>query len=510
MNENDIIHIPHAEDPSSIPSPLVGEGGKQSREDAEEAGEVAVPREWVHDMRLKLAHVAASYFAELSADVSLEEEIPVFLEETPLFPPFQIGRTRQILASFQNPNPAHRNNVLFACLLFYVLNGEYPDELWREATMPLEEIPLFRVQERCKGLASLCEDEKFAKQAGEVKALSKGLRRHVESEAVISLSDGDGSVGATKLNELFWEVFVTKYANYKPSFWARKIGEFIGKEFQIREGCEYKRQHGNAEIYAVSYEGKLDKPLHDECEDYCLVRFYSDSIWLAASADGVGSCVNSSLGSSVACESLFRVIARHLKECRYHPCRRGSDGAAALMHALRFSLAEELSREWAKTLSARQEFAGDLSQFTCTLQFAFGCPDFIACGRVGDGSFYVRLCDRGDEGERYGGMLLNDGISGVTQVAVFSLAHLAKRPGALRVDFFRPDEVSDIVIASDGVSGFVGETVGEAENFLQAFRSLPFDERARYLSRIARLASDYNETGHGSGDDSTLIHIHLN
>ena len=97
----------------------------------------------------------------------------------------------------------------------------------------------------------------------------------------------------------------------------------------------------------------------------------------------------------------------------------------------------------------------------------------------------------------------------MTQTEVRSVAHLGNAPSALLVDFYRPEEVTDIVITSDGAEGVVGDTVTAANAFARRMRELPFEKRCEVLSATARDCSDCNETNHGSGDDSTIVHIVL-
>ena len=77
----------------------------------------------------------------------------------------------------------------------------------------------------------------------------------------------------------------------------------------------------------------------------------------------------------------------------------------------------------------------------------------------------------------------------------------------MQVDFFNRDEVSDILISSDGVSEFLGNSLSKLNEFSESIREMEFEKRCSYLSQITAKLSDYNETNHGSGDDSTLIYI---
>ncbi|MBO4472835.1 MAG: protein phosphatase 2C domain-containing protein [Clostridia bacterium] len=462
------------------------------------------------------------------ANVDLLSQIDAVKGFCPLLADLDAARFPELLATMKRQTPPQSDNVFAAFLLFYVMSGgKYPQDCWEGATAADGKTTLGAIREDAKALSYALSSAGAADLAESANVLARAVRRKAERADLESLTEGEAGVGRVKIYELLWEVFVEKYENFSVAFWIKKIAEFRDMEFAIREGCEYRERRGNAEIYAVSYEGKLSKPMHDHCEDCCLVTFFDKSTWLAVSADGVGSCVNSYFGSEFAVKALRAVIEKYLKRNRIVGRRRtrdeqgnrqrlkavSDDAWAKLMHYLRFGLAKDFHSAWELAVRSSDAFKSDpnaeLVDFTSTLQFAFGCKAFIACGRVGDGAFFVRKREGIGANRTYGCFFLNDGISGVTQTSVFSVAHLKKTPSALQVDFFRPEEVSDIVITSDGAESALGATVTTASAFTRRMRELPFDARCEALSAMARDGSDYNETARGTGDDSTIVHIVL-
>ena len=492
----------------------------------EVAQEVAVKQlnELTYDERLALSVEIAEYLAEFQQNnVDFTKQINLKLQ-FPVLRDFDAAGFEQFLSTVNKVTADQKNNLYTAYVLFYVFSsGKYPENCFSGVAEKAEDTAVGAVNSAGKELATRLSQAGCAKLADKARELAKSFQRQTESADIAAIARGEQNVGIVKICELFWEVFVTKYGNYRPIFWKNKLAEFCGKKYAIRESCEFKEQGKSVEIYAVSYEGKLNKPLHYVCEDCSFVTVYDENTWLAVSADGVGSCETSYLGSQFATETLSDTIVGYLQS--HHLLtgdkkRKGLGGKlkpvtaeewGRFMYFLRFELATEFYDAWESAVRMSEEFQkapeSEVGQFTSTLQFAFGCEAFIACGRIGDGSYFVRKKERNGSGYLQGGTLLNDGISGVTLTAVLTIAHLKTNPTALQIDFFRPDEITDIVMSSDGVSGALGDTVEEVNKFTCKMRALPFEQRCKALSAVARACSDYNETQGGSGDDCTLVHV---
>ncbi len=488
---------------ASTPTPTQEEQSVSARDKLEWSER---PYDERREIALKVARAFAGAEQELTNYARVLQEIE---ENNPTYPAFDRERIAAVLHSMGNARPAQQCNVFAACVLFRILNGSYPQDCWGDAIVEGSRTRAAGISAGGKALAELYGKCGLYQCEKAQSSLTKRALNGMEGADIALLASDADVIGATKLNELFWEVFVDKYGNYKPSIWEKKLEEFKNKTYELRENCEYLERREGVEIFAASYQGGT----HVKCEDYSLVRFYDDQTWLAVSADGVGSCLHSFMGSELAVKELESLVG----ECVRRSGVLGNkelkkERAAALMYYFRFELAHELYLRWSARVERLPEFktsGSAFSDFSCTLQFAFGCSAFIACGRVGDGSFYVRKREELGGEEKLGGFMLNDGISGVTQAAVHTVVHLNKNPRSLQTTFFHPEEVADIVISSDGVSGSIGESVEEAERFLRPLDGLDFETRCGRLSRLAKRCSDYNVTQCGSGDDSTLVHIRI-
>ncbi len=477
--------------------------------------------EFSYKERRQAALEISKYFSSVDMETDFLSDIEKQKAQTALLKGFSAKMLLPVLSTFKKLTLAQKNNVICACVLFYLFSGDYPQNFFTGARVALDEYKVGKVRLKAKELSDLYKSVGYESFAKSVDGLTKEFQRDLEASDIDNLTNNSCFVGLTKLYEMFWEVFVMKYANYKPSLWQGKLEEFSNKEYSIREDCEYKIQKENFEVYAVSYEGKLSKPMHDGCEDYSLVSIYDDNTFLSVSCDGVGSSVNSQEGAKECASVLNEIIGDYLLKNKFLSLRKTVTTAnksiskkkwAMLMYFFKFSLAKRLYKEWEEILIARyglkpEEF--NPSEFSTTLQFAFCCKKFVVSGRLGDGSFYVRKREKVGDALINGGMLLNDGISAVTQSAVMTVANLKNNPTSLQVDFFNRDEVSDILISSDGVSEFLGNSLSRLNEFTENLREMEFEKRCSHLSQITAKLSDYNETNHGSGDDSTLIYIRL-
>ena len=405
-----------------------------------------------------------------------------------------------------------RFNVTVAGVVFYILTkGKYPQDFWRDSVNEYAATAAGELWNRGKELCAFARKTADERQAADLLNDVKRLRRELEKRDVsAAIGDCDG-VGAVKIFEMLWEVFVAKYGNYSAALWIKKISEFRQKQYRSR--CEMIRTNIEAQLYAISDEGMLDKPSHDGCEDCSFADFLDGSAWLAAVADGVGSCVHSAVGSQTAVDVLADTLRVHLqRKMRGKNKRKKSLDWAGLMYYFKFRFAEELYSGWESAIKLTKEYAeggADVSDFATTLQFVFGCDGFVACGRLGDGGFFLRKKITVGKETLYGGVQLNDGFSGVTRQEVFTLLNLKTDPSALSVDFFRSEEVSDVLIVSDGALGVFGDTIRQTEATVAELSALPFDSRCLRLRRLANLCSDCNETHHGSGDDSSLAYVRV-
>ena len=434
------------------------------------------------------------------------------------------------------------NNLYVAFVLFYIYTlGKYPQQYWAEAVIPAEQTSYAAVCAVGKQFSAAIASESDVQNNFE--RVMKDYQRAAKRKYVFALMRDDDGLGMVNIYEMFCDIFINKYCNYNVLLWKRTIDGYLGKSHIVRQGtrnsvnyrCEYADDGEKVQIYAVSYMGCQEKPMHVECEDYCFTEFYDDDTWLAVSCDGVGSCAHSSLGSWAATGALSAVLGAYLTEndmlkhetkgsekCglfskllsqKNKKAITDNESWGNLMYYLQNTFASEVYKFWRETVIETQRELGievdDISQYTTTLQFAFGCKAFVACGRVGDGRYFVKKHEGEGKDASFGGFLLNDGISGVTQAAIYTIAHLKRNPHAMQISFFNPDELDDIIISSDGCDGYFGDSVPALLARADEFSALPFKDRCEKLAAVARLCAEVNRTMYGSGDDSTIVHIHF-
>lgn len=413
-----------------------------------------------------------------------------------------------------------RNNIYLAGVIFYILSGgKYSLDVWRECAVPYAKTQIAALKNEIKNFNKAANGYLSATEAETMSSFANNLALGIKRKDVAAVVENDGEVGQVKLFELLWEVLVTKYSNYRPKSWLQSIEEYLGKEHN--RVCSSSVNFKDAEIYSVSFEGKLDKPAHTNCEDYSYCYAFDDGGWLAVCADGVGSSVNSSIGSmatlvlkDVLKEKLkpYVVVSKFFGGEKRKPVAKNEEYWAELMSYFRFNLAGEFYKKWFSYLCDYEEDKGKTpnpADYATTLQFAFGCKKFIACGAVGDGVFFVKKREKTGETERVGGRFINDGVSGVTQTAVFAVPHLKNNPSALHVEFFNPDEVDSIIITSDGAGAALAGDEKTLCGILGELSAVEYKERCENIERLARRCADYNETNFGSGDDTSVSHILL-
>ncbi len=490
--------------------------------------------------RRALAREVINYLCGLSADADHVKSLKEIRTKFPVLAEVDTRAFDRICDTIKKMNVIQRNNLFAAYLLFYIFtSGRYPAQYWKEAETEYSETKLSRLRDGGRQFAgNMPEDGEYR---GRFEELLKSCRRAYERQCVSAVLRKDDGFGMTKIYEMLWEVFFTKYCNYKAESWKNSLDEFASKDYVVREidrnsvrvRCEYAEDAKNVQIYAVSYEGKLDKPMHTECEDCSFVEFYDDDTWLAVSCDGVGSCVGSAIGSYVATDAVSAAIGGYLSEnCMLSAGRENArqrtfakflsgrdkknadDGKwANMMGFFLDGFAAKVYDYWANAVTEicreRGLDAVDLGNYASTLQFAFGCRKFIACGRLGDGTYFVGKSNGAAEGRTRGGTMLDDAVSGVTQAEVLTVAHLKRNPLAIQVCFLRPEETDDIIISSDGCDSFLGRDVSALLKYAERLGAMPFGERCAALSLAARRCTEYNDTMYGSGDDSTIVHIHL-
>lgn len=415
---------------------------------------------------------------------------------------------------------AKNDNYLIAYLVFYIISGgKCPQDAWGDVIADYDKTPIGKLESATSSMKSTIEDLCGRRVASDFERKFDAILLEQKRKNVFEAMGNLCGVGSTKIFELLWVVFSKQFEYYDLAFWIKTLQEFYDKKYIVREE-PHKECDDHIELFTASYEGRLSKPGHNGCEDYSYAEKFDDNIWLVVVADGVGSCIDSALGSKTIAMCLTDCLRKYLTDHRFIKNAKRMWGAstpdardyAELMYYIEFSLAKDLYKKWEEAIKRSPDYQRaskeNMSEFATTLQFAFGCAKFIACGVLGDGSFYIKK--KVHEGASTGGgFVLNDGLSGVLRHEVLTVPHLKNNSRALQISFYNYDDISDIFISSDGVTNAIGETVESADKFVSNISQFPFDERCRALEQLAQKCSDCNETNFGSGDDSSIAFVHI-
>lgn len=412
-----------------------------------------------------------------------------------------------------------RANICLAGAIFFIMTGgKYPDEVWTDAAKPRADGAYARMNAALNALQS---DGDLPRPAAEnIRRMGEEIKFSLKKRDVEKLAGGGENAGEVKIYEMLWDALAFKYPNYRPKIWISCLEEYLGKSHRAR--VKTSAAGDGVEIYAVSHEGMLQKPGHISCEDYssCCTFDGRDGAWLAVCNDGVGSCIDSALGSQKAAEALKNVISAKIEQLteaarkskrfrRRYKSQTPAINWVEFAIYMRNSLAGDLYAEWEKLIRASGEYANyggaGTEAFATTMQFAFGCPDYVLCGAVGDGVFFVKKSERITDRIAVGGFDVNDGVSGVTQTEVLTLAHLKTNPHALQMRFFDADEVDCILIASDGADSLFGNMKNKLDFCYELYETADPSERADKADAAAMRCADYNETQCGKGDDCSIV-----
>ncbi len=460
--------------------------------------------------RLKAALAVAEAF-ESGNTKNLAEEIPFVKKANP-------NRFHAIISTF--PGNAKAENIELACYLVFLLTDLYPEEAFPQAERPLPEIPGSLIDEHYKNLVSLVEKNLGPKEAEEVKAARKAQRLLATRRAIAPFVIDKPYVGYAKLFEILYEVFAAKYSYNGPKIYLPLLRSSINDHFNIRPGCQFEYRGAKEQHYAVSYQGKMSKPMHDSCEDCCFSYNFSSHfpLYAVVVCDGVGSALHSSDGSYCAGQAVVSLLSSKLKE--WH-IERGLQSEKKAIERIKenalpymqFQFGSDLYRYWQYFVEKTEAFHIDgekatFADFATTLQFVFVTPAYVFTGKLGDGHFYVRKKDNVAGSQEIGIFSLNDGYSGVTQSSVFTLPHLYRNPGLLRVEVFPKSEVHDVLLHSDGLDGNI-PSISKAYSLMNGLHEADFEAMKKRLDDLAMLSADVSLTLGGSGDDSSVAYLRM-
>ena len=464
-----------------------------------------------HDLLNEASLVAEFFLNSQQQEISIDK----IKEQLPFLKTFDVSKITPLFKTFTQP--ANRNNILLSGMIFYVISkGKYPQDAWADALKGKEETKIFSLKTsfndytRTLGNGFVPPNHK-----SEFNNIIKDFKR----EQIMPLINEDERVpGLVCLFETIYETFVEKYDKYAPRIFNKLFEQYKNKTFHKREGTECVEQKLNA--YSVSFAGNMDKPGHADCEDFSFVKSLDkhDKIFLVAVCDGVGSAIDSETGSKCACEALEKVISNYISRSKKALRKRNGSGTirnyAILMPMLQYDLATDLYIQWAKLVRNSPSYQQvkkqrpAMDQFTSTMQFALITPLFVCTGKVGDGSFYLRKREKNGRNDLDGIFCLTDGRSDVLEKAVLNMAVLDTNPRSLQINFYRRDEVKDILITSDGVSPLFKDDLLKAYYIMKDLYLLPYENRIKKLEKMAMYGSDVNTVDFSSGgDDASIAYV---
>ena len=478
-----------------------------------------------HDLLNEAYLIALRFNENPSIDVkTVKEEFPV-LER------FDLSKISTLFETF--PDLANKTNIFLGGIIFFIISqGKYPQDLWNDALKTKDNTRLAIFKRASEDYKRSLNEYLPLNYKSDFNSIIKDFKR---KEIMPFVDDKTRTPGLVCLYETAYETFVEKYDKYSPRIYIKLLEQYKDKKFHKRKHTEVIKlvKNGPEQIvekedyvlpelnaYAVSFAGNMDKPGHADCEDCSLIANFGNKktgkTFLVVVCDGVGSAIDSETGSKCACEALKMVIANYIKRTKVFK-KSGSNTSRkykVLMPMLQYDLASDLYVKWAKLVRKEPSYQKvkkqrpGMDQFTSTMQFAFVTPLFVCTGKVGDGSFYLRKREKNGKNDLDGIFELTDGRSDVLEKSVLNMALLGTNPSALQINFFRREEVKDILITSDGVSPLFKEDIVRASKIMNDLYQLPYQERVAKLEKMAMHGSDVNAIDYSSGgDDASVAYV---
>ena len=403
----------------------------------------------------------------------------------------------------------HRNLIIIYGLIYFI-SKRYPQEIWGNDVF--NENNVLTMYKACN--AEYYSSSSALNIPTKIKILNEKSLLFVEHGLRGALTKRLLDVAIIKNANI--AEFLTEGAILKDKFFvtksydATKWIEFLKSEkanFEKKEIPKVERHDICKfwDLHAITMQGNN----HTKCDDYSRISKIDNDAWFCCSADGVGSSPNSHIGSRLAAVAFeTRIREAYLR----YGCTE------KLMGYIQFSLAKDAVKLWIKSIwKETKEKQMPIANYSTTFLFTFCCKKFVVCGRIGDGNFIVEKKEE-LSGEKYGYFSLNDGISGVVQTSVLSVAHLLQNPHAMQFTFFAPDEISGIIMASDGANGLMYkdidgvlfpqlEDLSNAIEIISGLRKDDYENCKQHLRQMCVKYSSSNKYSGGRGDDCTLIYI---
>ncbi len=463
--------------------------------------------------------------------------------------PYDVERIRRLIPTdIESEQVAE--NLFIVYTLIYFFSGQYPDDIWGEDVLTGDSVMHAYRRIRADYLSDVSA---LDLPSGISRHLSKSLdgsedficgsltRRFLDVSHMQCANIAEDLTLAAILKEAH---FIPKVAT--PARWIDRLQQEADRLRQLalitdlpagvhRTGDEYALNEFKEpetvrvlssvklrgwQLHAMSVKGANQA----KCDDFSMVCTFEGCAWFACVADGIGSAPLAHVGSRVAAEVLRDILERAYRAGGNPFSRQRDPRRGGLMHFIQYDLARHVSILWRRRLSAYfDNLPGadtyDFHACASTLLFSFGCPDFIACGMLGDGKFIVEKKKKGRDGEtRYGYFFLTDGYSDVVSNGVLHMEHLRQSPDSMHIAFFKPSEISGILMATDGANALEYRNIGGILHAKQssALYALPtmdmlrngtYDECAARLRDLCIRFSASNLYSGGRGDDCSMVYV---
>jgi len=435
-------------------------------------------------------------------------------------PEFDLSKVNDFLtceADHFNSLKEKENYILNKYIVFYIiflLTNKYPTDIWGENA-------------KIKFYNYIAESEKY------IDTLKKmNLSMQILSSVNKNINLETDMIRANFVNSLYesskyknflvleFLTLATIEKNYRNAAdWLKIINE-NEKNVLRKPIFEKKLELKKFNLYATTFQGLT----HTKCDDNASIEEITKNIWVAYSADGVGSKIYSNIGSKIAGECLIYCIKKAMLRKQKYMRKAKINKSGSILNYILNDLSAELSKAWNKRIlnyiSEMKKSEGinaEISDFATTLLFACGDNKNIVCGIIGDGNFIIERAPYKQDSS-YGYIKLTDGFSSVVQKAVLGIHHLKMNENLIQFYVFKSSEVSSIFISSDGADGILYEKIGNAsiskninllysKNELNILRRASFDDCLEKIKELALNFSSCNKYRGGRGDDCSIVFI---
>ena len=95
--------------------------------------------EFSYEERRKAALEISKYFASINTETDFFSDIKNLQDKFILMKDFSAKMLLPVLSTFKKLSLAQKNNVVCACVLFYLFSGDYPQNFFTGARVAIEE-----------------------------------------------------------------------------------------------------------------------------------------------------------------------------------------------------------------------------------------------------------------------------------------------------------------------------------------------------------------------------------